>query len=205
MFRKLTAFLLILLGATAGSSAVYHSAYANSPSDYTYVLSSPLGTMGSGVVIAPNTIATVCHVAEATTVVEYKGSLIPFVVQRCDKEQDIALVTAEGVACPCADVQLTAPDVGTKVIKYGFGLYPSWHIANMTEGFYMGLVQTDDHLIKFLFTAPVAPGDSGSGIYVLTWTGYKLIGLVSAVSTWDYGMTTVFFPHMAIGIPISVL
>jgi len=175
-----------------------------SPRDTVVLIKSKTGSLGSGVVIAPGKIITAFHVVGVTDFVEYKGHQVPFTVLYGDSKQDYAIIQAIGVECPCARLSFKRPAIDEELVKIGFGLFPSVQVQNRTDGRFMGLAKQDEQR-WMIVTSPVAPGDSGGGIFVKHWGIYYLVGIVSAVSIANPMGFPDMVNHLGLAVPIEVL
>lgn len=132
---------------------------------------------GSGVVVAPASVATNCHVLRGATRVEVanaSGSHEARLVRRREG-MDICLLVAPGLTAP--SVPLRGADsvaVGEPVLAVGnplgFGIAPSAGLIVLSRA---GGIPG-----QFITSAPVSPGSSGGGLFD---SNGQLIGLTTAI------------------------
>lgn len=144
---------------------------------------------GSGVMIAPLLMLTAAHVANAGPVLAIDGDLAPVRVLRVDPKNDIALLMV-AVNCPCATLATRPVRVDQPVTAVGFPYHHVLGAQIMTEGRVQGTAPTG----QTIFTAPVARGNSGGGLFVLESGRYKLVGIVVGVIRDGMGGSV---PHLA--------
>lgn len=97
--------------------------------------------------------------------------------------KDIALVTAPGLPCPCvkqADFA-AVQDEAVVVVGYPFNL---GQIVTYGAVQLRAIVEATDSAERFLIiTAPVAPGNSGGGVFVVRNDTLYLVGIVSRMAS----------------------
>jgi len=119
---------------------------------------------GSGVVIAPNRVATNCHVTRyARAIVVTKGPIrYEAVAQQADPGHDLCLLEAPGISLPVATVGSAARlRVGETIYVYG---YPLAIGMAFSQGRIEALHPFDDSLI-IETSADFTSGASGGGIF----------------------------------------
>lgn len=131
---------------------------------------------GSGVMIAPLLMLTAAHVANAGPVLAIDGELAPVRVLRVDPKKDLALLMV-AVNCPCAALALQPVHMDQPVTAVGFPYFHILGVQILTEGRVQGTGPNGETI----FTAPVARGNSGGGIFVREAGRYKLAGIVVGV------------------------
>lgn len=199
--KKLWTYLFLIITLVGSIPFLYPT---DNPRDSLYILRSKQGSLCSSVLFAPGRLFTANHCLGVTDFVEYKTKHIPYTVLWKDEKQDIAIIQAIGVECPCAKLKFDALVLDEPLYKYGYGLYPTIGVMNVTIGNYMGLFLKDEATV-LITTSPIAPGDSGGGIFVKRWGTYYLVAIVSAVAvTAPFGIPQLI-PHLGIAIPISIL
>jgi len=110
-------------------------------------------------------------------------------VLRVDPEKDLALLMV-AVNCPCATLATRPVLVDQPVIAVGFPFHHVLGAQIMTDGRVQGTAPTG----QTIFTAPVARGNSGGGLFVREGGRYKLAGIVVGVVRDGMGGSV---PHLA--------
>lgn len=185
--------------------AGYSFVYVDSPRQYVYPVGTKTSFVGSAVIVAPGVLVTANHVAKHIKVVLYKNKFVPVTVTYVDKINDVAVLQAVGIECPCVSVQKQLPSTDEEVVKVGFGLFPDVGVQNVTNGNYQGMSINSEGMYFFLFTANAAPGDSGGGVFVKHLGRYYLVGITDAVATYEVGFFPILFSSFAIAVPMAVL
>lgn len=183
----------------------------------------PVVGWGSGVMIAPFTMLTAAHVAA-----DYSGrpqlnisvgdDYRPAKVLKIDRNKDVALLQV-ALGCPCAP--LAAIETRDHaVVAIGYPLSNILKSQIVTTGTLAGelwreterTVDLGDNYtivvkerVRFLIaTAPIAPGNSGSGLFAYDGRRWLLIGLTVAVpNAGDF--TPVLVMHLPIVVPGATL
>ena len=138
---------------------------------------------GSAVMVAPGLALTVAHVA-GNKKLYILGKQVTTV--KIDEERDIALVSV-ALDCPCAPIG-SMPNLDDKVVAVG---WPLGAVEFATEG----RVQGWDRF-RIWSNSPIAPGNSGGGLFAFQMGQWKLIGLTVEVA----GLNLGFF-----GIPVVTM
>ncbi len=162
---------------------------------------------GSGVVVAPGVILTAKHVVDgiekiqvdqlgnkytATLIVEAEGN-------------DIALIVAPGVACPCAHLSTFEGRVDDEVVAIGWPLSLGVQILTYghVQGVWSGGAAGEPRLVA---TTNIAPGNSGGGLFRFSEANgrWELAGITVAVPTiplteWSFTIATYVTLSILIG------
>ena len=131
--------------------------------------------MGSGVVIARDTVLTNCHVAEAGAVLQVKSGSATYNARLVLADEahdlcklDVPLLKAETVPIGASKALRT----GQRVVALGA---PKGLDLTISEGIVSSLRQVDDGTL-IQTTAPVSPGSSGGGLFDMHG---NLVGIVT--------------------------
>lgn len=163
---------------------------------------------GSGVMIAPNIMLTAAHVARAAEGLTAGDQRAPLKFLSINEDTDLALALV-AIQCPCASLRLRNPEPGTPVTVVGFPMNPYVGLQITTEGKWQGvrrvkLEDTDKLSESFaMMTAPVAPGNSGGGVFILEDGQWRLVGITVALIAVPMGYSASLIPHLAIASPAS--
>ena len=151
----------------------------------------------TGTLVAPETLVTAAHcVPDGYTVrvVDKDGVSKETRLIRKDSEKDTALLEVP-MTKNYIPVHRGFLSKYTWVSVIGFPMDQEYVV---TQGQYMGLEQSDEVYNGFsLITAPIAPGNSGGGAFIKTWTGWELIGVASHVRVVSVGMGGSLVYHLA--------
>jgi len=147
---------------------------------------------GSGVVINDKCALTAAHVVNgAKELVLIGNDTKPHVaaIAAVDTEKDIGVVcAAKSLNAPPVQMVDKMPPDWTPVFTIGFPLDKEWIL---TEGLYQEDATT---------TTPVAPGNSGGGVF--TKDG-KYVGFIDALSLYQSPLGVLDFPHLASIVPVT--
>lgn len=128
------------------------------------VVSTPI-SLGSGVVIAPQTVLTNCHVvAGAKSDIAFKqaGHTYPALLVAGNTAFDLCKLTVPGLAAPAVTMRkLPSVRVGERVYAIG---NPRGLELTLSEGLVSGLRDIEDDR-QIQTTAPISPGSSGGGLF----------------------------------------
>jgi len=133
------------------------------------------GTCGA-VMVSPGRALTAAHcVANPNVVLHIAGKDYPAFTAYAIPGQDMAMLIVPGAPCPCAPMKGKPAVEGDWVVVVGF----PYDLAKVTT---YGEVQErvtnpDDKQTYVLVTAPVAPGNSGGGVFDMHG---NLLGIMSA-------------------------
>lgn len=198
MSLKWAIFWLVIAGAVMSgcarppSSTVHEVAIYNGENE--------LGS-ASGVMIAPMQMLTAAHVVEELQdgMVLYVGEgKAPAKVLRVDKGKDLALLQV-AVGCPCVSVSDDEAYVDEDVVVIGFPMSNLVGVQVITRGQASGVNESG----SLVFTAPIAPGNSGGGVFVRRWTGWRLAGIAKGVMAVPMGYSASLLPHLAVAVPVK--
>jgi len=175
--RNAACFLLgIALATTVGVATADHTA-RHSANQTTVKMTMQNGVCGA-VMVAPGRALTATHcLARPDAKLHVNGKTYPVFTGFALPGQDVAIIIVPGAPCPCAPVRGTPGAEGEWVVVVGF----PYDIAKVTT---YGEVQAhitnpDDGQDYVLVTAPVAPGNSGGGVFDLKG---NLLGIVSSTA-----------------------
>ena len=129
---------------------------------------------GSAVMVAPGLALTVAHVA-GNKKLYILGK--PVTTVKIDEERDIALVSV-ALDCPCAPIG-SMPNLDDKVVAVG---WPLGAVEFATEG----RVQGWDRF-RIWSSSPIAPGNSGGGLFAFQAGEWKLVGITVEVAGLNLG------------------
>jgi serine protease Do len=126
--------------------------------------SGKVAALGSGVVIAPDTVITNRHVIEdgVTYRVEHQGKSRPAKLIQTDPDHDLAELFVEGLAAPAVSMRDSSTlSVGEKVYAIGA---PEGLELTISEGLISGLRDIDRARV-IQTSAAISPGSSGGGLF----------------------------------------
>ena len=132
----------------------------------------------SVVVIAPGKALTAAHCEELAIMGgTVDGLAVTAVAPSYDR--DLATIDVPGLACPCVPVSPRSANIGEVVIVTGFP-YGS-PVVVLTRGEVQGdwPYEGQPHVLT---TAPVAPGNSGGGVFIVNDDGTLLVVGVASKS-----------------------
>lgn len=136
-------------------------------------------SQGSAVVVAPQRLATNCHVLRRASrvVVQRRNTSHRAALELVDPARDLCqLRVDEMTAPPVARAPMNTLRVGQKVYTLGS---PSGQELSLSDGIISSLhLDTDERISLIQTSAPVSPGSSGGGLFD---TDGRLIGLTTAV------------------------
>ena len=170
---RTAAFLPLFIALNAATVACAASAdklYAMlSPSIWRVVVADANGkpfAQGSGVVIAPETLLTNCHVlAKASSISVRQDTIsVPAKLQYIDVELDMCQIVASGLTAPA--VRLGDSDrlnVGQRIYALG---NPLGLELTLSDGLVSALRKDNAHKLKYIqISAPISHGSSGGGLF----------------------------------------
>jgi V8-like Glu-specific endopeptidase len=128
-------------------------------------------SMCSGVMVAPTRMLTAAHCTDGKMFVNGK----PARLLKKDEDDDVAILEVDA-GCPCAPIAESAPVLDEPVIVVGYPLNHTIRVQVLTEGRAQGQEGR-----RLRTTAPIAPGNSGGGVFVQHAGRWELVGI--AVST----------------------
>ena len=174
---------IVLLGCQPGVTPTYRDAVAVS-----YAISNKDGDIYcSSTKIGPELFLTAAHCLGNPTglfVVDKAGTPIKATVVRKDDKIDLGLITAV-ITGPNARMLTIDPILGDEVLAIGWplGMGPT-----LTRGLWQNSSydKSEDRHYS-LFTAPLAPGNSGGGVFVLYNGNWYLAAVAQAVPTISLG------------------
>src|SRR3990167_7735287 len=133
----------------------------------------------SAVVVAPEIALTAGHCADIPSpqLELENGLLLP--AERVDviEDRDLAVMLVPGLECPCAFIDYDHPALKDE-IAYAVG-YPFNLIQILTTGYIQGR-DIEDSSEYLLSTTPLAPGNSGGGLFVVRDGYVYLVGITVA-------------------------
>lgn len=150
---------------------------------------------GSGIVIAPGVVLTAGHVAVHPGLAidgQPVGGLPVGNTKAVDQDHDLGLLVypANIAGCPCAALADHEAEVDERVIVVGYPYGISSPIV--TEGRSQGVISLPDGEVRLIVTAPVAPGNSGGGVYVFRDGAWQLVGVL--VASTPQGAVSIVIP-----------
>jgi len=166
--------VIVLLAALSGITYADHTVRHNA-NQYTVKMTMENGVCGA-VVVAPGRALTATHcLTRPDAKLHIDGKEYPVFTGYALPGQDAAIIIVPGAPCPCAPVRGTPGIEGEWVVVVGF----PYDVAQVTT---YGEVQAhvtnpEDGQDYVLATAPVAPGNSGGGVYDLKG---NLLGIASS-------------------------
>jgi V8-like Glu-specific endopeptidase len=125
----------------------------------------------SAIVIAPGRLLTAAHCAEHEGF-ELDGK--PVATVRLDAPKDLAIMSVEGLECPCASLASAPPALDEPVIIVGFPLGRVVGVQYVTLGRFQGMHADGEMALS----AHAAPGNSGGGVFVYRGGEWQLIGVL---------------------------
>lgn len=163
-----------------------------------HLLSATAGNC-SGVLIRPGVMLTAAHCTpymERFSVIK-NGVMYTPVNVRKDDTIDLALVmvkdaNGKDLPCPCASVAKTNPKVDAPVRAVGFPMYGLINVQILTEGRMQGVDGAD-----LVFTAPIAPGNSGGGLFNEKGELVSILSRVAAAPIGYFGVNLI--THLGMG------
>lgn len=176
--KKFLAVLLLALAIGGGSSNVYGQGSDTRP--FVRGLHAESGMIFcSAVVVAPGLVLTADHCAGAAPAALHTGAPVATVIGRGDERIDIALLafSSAEAACPC--VRLAAREAAVDETVYIVG-YPRGIAQVLSTGASQGVHDNSNLPFgrRLVTTAPVGPGNSGGGVFVLRDGELQLVGIV---------------------------
>jgi len=132
--------------------------------------------------IGDNAFLTAAHCLENPMggLIWGKNGAVSFRIVKVDKEADLALITA-AIDGPDAPVLPYEPDRFARILAVG---YPHGLALWITEGLWIGDVYDDDLKKNHSgASAPVAPGNSGGGVFIKYLNKWYLVAVVQMRAT----------------------
>lgn len=162
---------------------------------------------GSGVVIAPGVILTAKHVTSGAKQIQVEQLGNTYTSTRIIETagNDISLIVAPGVACPCAHLSTFEGRIDDPVVAIGWPL--SLGVQILTHGHVQGVWQGGDAgEPRLVATTNIAPGNSGGGLFRFNDANgrWELAGITVAVPTiplteWSFTIATYLTLSILIG------
>lgn len=177
-----------LLAALLAAVSLFASAAAAAQDPYATVrpIARGLQTMCSAVVVAPGRALTAQHCIMDGEATHVDG--LPITGAKYADGQDLALIEAPGLACPCAvvDKRLPPKDATARVIGFPRGVKEQLDVRVYGTGD-MSIAfgpNWPDSGTRHLFTSPgIRPGYSGGGTFVQRNGKWKLVAINSIMLT----------------------
>jgi hypothetical protein len=168
-FRRVAACFMVLSAGAAESASLSPTALFNRASASVVVVQAvdarqEPASFGSGVVVAPNVVATNAHViADAHTIEVRQGEVRwPATVMHFDEDRDLALLRVRNLRLPIPKVRAVARvPVGTRIFAIGS---PRGLEATLSEGLVAGIRGEEGERVLQI-TAAISPGSSGGGVF----------------------------------------
>ena len=157
------------------------------------------GGSGSGFPVSSKCLVTADHVVrgdeDSVLVEDHDKKDHAAKVIRSSKEADVAVICTTDMKMVPVKLAKTLPELYDGVFTIG---NPLSYKNIMTEGTYEGVYEN-----KSMFSAPIAPGNSGGPVFN---TDGEVIGLADAVALYKPDqITKMIFPHLAIMVPVSTI
>ena len=133
----------------------------------------------SAVVVAPEIALTAGHCADIPSpqLELENGLLLPVESVNALEDRDLAVMIVPGLECPCAFIDYANPALKDE-IAYAVG-YPYGLMQILTIGHIQGR-ETSEGPEYLLSTTPLAPGNSGGGLFVVRDGYVYLVGITVA-------------------------
>lgn len=138
-----------------------------------YLVDTPLGN-GSATLVLPGLLLTAAHVVEDMGPVTVSQDGVDFIeaeILFLNAEADIAILKA-ALVCPCAPIASREVIVGEPVVVVGYPL--GLKVQVLTHGVVQGPEPGEGYVV---ITAPIAPGNSGGGAFIVEDNMVKIIGM----------------------------
>jgi S1-C subfamily serine protease len=141
----------------------------------TYAITGEFGQC-SGVLIAPKRLLTAAH-CQVGSVLTVAGKVAKII--KTDDVKDLMLLEID-LSCPCVPVGKTNPAVGDEltVVGYPYGSNTGFILVT-TSGYVQGYIQAQEFNGYMFTTTPVAPGNSGGGVYQFVSGKWYVVAIVS--------------------------
>lgn len=156
---------------------------------------------GSGVMIGPNRMLTAAHVAVNGTPEDpllVNGKVAK--VLKIDEELDLALLEVDIAHGPYAPLG-ALPGTDANVVAIGFPLNNSVKHQILTNGRVQGTTEN-----RTMVTTPIAPGNSGGGLFRYRNGKWELVGLTVAVAMVPiYGMYPNLMSHLCLSVDADTI
>jgi S1-C subfamily serine protease len=183
-----TAVLAVVLGASAllASCSSQAPSYAAPRAAVVQLFDKGAKFSGcSGVMIAPLRLLTANHCLgeDGKDVLEATPQRLYTKVLKQDKRNDLLLLEV-ALGCPCVPVAGVAPDVDQVVVAIGFPMNTVVGVQIATEGRSQGVgpAAAIGGTNRLRFTAPLAPGNSGGGVFSKTFGEWRLVGISTDIT-----------------------
>jgi S1-C subfamily serine protease len=139
----------------------------------------------SGVMVAPLRLLTANHCLgeDGKDVLEATPQRLHTKVLRQDKVNDLVLLEV-ALNCPCVPVAGSPPALDQQVVAIGFPINAVVGMQIATEGRYQGIgpVRGIEGGARLRFTAPIAPGNSGGGVFAKASGEWRLVGISTSIT-----------------------
>jgi S1-C subfamily serine protease len=180
--------LAMLVMSVIGTSVYLEGQSFETPRSYVHKIyqlreDGSKGGSGSAVMVAPGMALTAAHVAVNDNL-HILGK--PTKTIKIDEERDIALVSVD-LPCPCAPLG-SMPNLDDRVVAVG---QPLGEAEFATEGAVQGW-----DVARIWSSTPIAPGNSGGGLFAFQYGKWKLVGVTVEVAGLNLGF---------IGIPVITM
>ena len=140
----------------------------------------------SAVVIAPDFALTARHCLARNLKVD--SVVVDYAIAAVPENQDIAVLNAPGLACPCAKVADRRPDVGDKVFTVGFVGEKDWALESASAAVqgietparlapWMQVPGFSDQTYILTDKVIIQAGQSGGGMFSIQDGEWKLVGI----------------------------
>lgn len=150
----------------------------------------------SGVMIAPMRLMTAAHCVKAPFTVGVER--MPGKVLRKDEGLDVALV-AVAAQCPCTPLAASPAELDEPVLAIGYPMNNYVFVQMATEGRAQGeAFHKSLNGPRLRLSVPIAPGNSGGGIFVRRGGEWQLAGILTTGTMWsDGGFSRALVPHLS--------
>lgn len=132
----------------------------------------------SAVIVAPGVAVTAKHCTGFITpqLESNDGKRLDITKQTPHPDEDSMILDVPGLHCPCAPVAELKAETDENAFAVGF---PYGLLEVLTVGHIQGRVKGEDSKYYLVATTPVAPGNSGGGLFVIREGAVYLVGIVS--------------------------
>lgn len=190
IFKGFLAVLVLSL-SFLGTSQYLETQSFDTPRAVTHLIYNDNGS-GSVVMIAPGIALTAAHVVENEALL-VNGK--PIKILHISPDTDIAVIEVQ-MGCPCVPLG-NMPNVDSKVVAIG---WPFGEAEYATSGNVQGFTE-----YKIYTSVPIAPGNSGGGLFQVQNGVWKLVGIMVEVRGHPQGFISTPIHYMSRAIDIETI